>query len=234
MKDMLGLGPMDMQWLIAARPTEYYAFVSGRADTTGAAEGKGKRGARVARLGMAQAMILRMLSLRGEEALLIPRSPTLGEFHAFLIEIDPEFENERRLGVLLGRDGTAGYRWVKRASSNPLRAENQQWMHMIWNLLHAASASGRRALLNEIFERVVNEAALRGYDPVHLKQHFNFRTAAEVEAMPTRRRRPKRALASAVTARKKTPAKKAVASKSRAKKKPAAKARTPKASRNDE
>lgn len=169
---LLGYSQIDMQWLLGVPPGEYYRL---RSETPGddPASGEGATG-----LSISQAMVLRTLA-DPEADSPIPQAPGIGEFYEFLSKNCNSDFTPRHLGVLLGRDGTAGYRWMRSARNGiqmAIRAEGARWMMLIYHRLKSIrTREDRKLALMEMYEAVIREAELRGYDPDHLRRKFELR-----------------------------------------------------------
>lgn len=189
---LLGYSQIDMQWLLRIPPGEYYRL---RSEQPGA-PAKGKVGDTA--LSISQAMVLRTLADANANSP-IPRAPGIGEFYDFLVEECDDSFTPRHMGVLLGRDGTAGYRWMRGARNGiqmAIRAEGARWMMLIYHQLKAlGSRRARKEALDSIYASVIREAELRGYDGEHLRRKFELRHigATATKAKKPATRRPKRA-----------------------------------------
>lgn len=160
----------DVQWLLGVTSPTYNHWSNGTEKKTD--------GTPVKRLGITQAVVIRVLIEDPSMSPLI-MPPSLTALYELIQAIDPEF-TPRDFGVLMGRSGSAGYRWLRRGSARPMRQEAQRWMTMIWLRLSredTTTTTGRRKAqkaLKDLRDLVVDEAILRGCDPVILAEKYRF------------------------------------------------------------
>lgn len=123
---------------------------------------------------LAVAMTTRVLMEMGDVVSPLRRTPTLSEFCELLEGIDPIWKTEpQRIPVLLGRDRTAIFRWRKRAdAAMALPTGIRRWMQTIWNVLHVTSRVDQRRVLKRLWDVMIAENAMRGYDPDALRTRY--------------------------------------------------------------
>lgn len=161
MERRLNLRPVDMQWLLGANTHTYYSMIKGGGVSDDAKD-----------LGIAQALILRCLD-RDASTLPMIRPPRVSELYALCQRIDPDF-SKRHFAVLLGRDGATGYRWLAKDSGKVMRQEALRWATVVWIKLQATPQHKQKVALDELYDMVILEASLLGYDPKVLREKFRF------------------------------------------------------------
>lgn len=185
-----GLDAADVQWILGVTPQAYYSLRK-RRDPPMANPAKPGR----PKPALAQAMVMRILS--DDPSLIpVPKCPTPIELYRLCHEIDPDF-SQRHLAVLLGRDGTAAYKWLRGSGSgtakSTMRMEVRRLALIVQLKLESTPKAQRKRALTELFDQVVLEASLRGYDPKILRERFRFvPVSLGVTAKPRTRRRKSR------------------------------------------
>lgn len=163
-----GLRTPDMMYLLGVMPQAYYALKKSNASPTAGSLDR-------QRPTITQAVMLRVLS-EDRGLLPIPRAPTAKELFDLCREIDSSF-TARHLAVLLGRDGTAGYKWIGRSEGSSMRIEVERLMLVYWLKLNSTPVTQRKRVLQLLMDNVVQEAIVRGYDHELLRSRFRFQPA---------------------------------------------------------
>jgi hypothetical protein len=161
-----GLRTHDMMFLLGLMPQVFYAL---KQSNTSPHAGDPQRPS------ITQAIMLRLLA-KDRDLLPLPRPPSPQELMDLCVEIDPSF-TARHLAVLLGRDGTAGYKWLGRSDGVSMRVEVERLMLVVWLKLTATPVAQRKRALQMLMDVVVQEATLRGYDHEQLRTRFRFQPA---------------------------------------------------------
>ncbi|XAI97056.1 hypothetical protein [Dolichospermum phage Dfl-JY45] len=168
MERAFGLRAPDMMYLLGLMPQAYYALKKNNALPSAGSLDK-------QRPSITQAVMLRVLS-EDRDVLPIPRAPTAKELFDLCKDIDETF-TARHLAVLLGRDGTAGYKWIGRSEGSSMRLEVERLMLLYWLKLNSTPVSQRKRVLQMFMDNVVQEAIARGYDHELLRSRFRFQPA---------------------------------------------------------
>lgn len=154
------LRPMDLQWLI------------GKTDI--AALYRDRRNQNKPVPSVVAALIMRFL-LEHPDQMPLPALFRVDDFYRLCVSIDPDF-TPRELGVLLGRDGAAGYRWLRDPDGKVMRLENYRWMMLIHRyLVERPGARERFKRLREIQSIINIEADARGFDTEILEDDAQWR-----------------------------------------------------------
>lgn len=166
----IGLKSGDIQYILGCTPHSFFALKRGDTNPV-----------------MSQALLIRLLMLK-PELYPVPTQSTIQRLYELCCEIDSDF-TPRHLGVLLGRDGTAGYKWLNRAGGQSLRQGVGRLAMMLCTLLEETTPNKRKVKLTEIYDLVILEAAQRGMDTEVLRERFRFVKKGS-EAAKARKKRP--------------------------------------------
>jgi len=181
----------DMIYLVGSMPQPYYTLTQRTEMPHASTPGQ-------QRPSITQAILLRLIS-EDPSLLPLPRSPDIKVLFELCQSIDSSF-TRRHLAVLLGRDGTAGYKWLAQEGRSPMRQEVERLKLIIWNKLTSTPVAQRNRALQMMMDVVALEAQLRGFDHAMLRTRFRFK-AAKPPAGP----KPAATAATAATKKRRTP-----------------------------